>query len=328
MFATLPPRRLLLLATAMVLSLVTALVVRAWVEHVRTEAAAPVAQMAAPAPPKMILVAAKPLPAGHFIRTEDLTWQSWPDNDVSKSYMVKGAVNLTTIVGSVAKSGIAQGEPITDLRIVKKGDRGFLAAIVTPGYRAITVLLQSGAGLSGLAMPGDRIDLILTMDVPSADKSTQPRRMSETVLQDIRVLAIDQKINDQAHDAPLARTATIEVTPKQAEVVALLPEMGKLAMTLRSVGTAENDAEPHRPTLTWDTDAVEIPFAHHRTAGPSATPDQIDVIRGTAKSSVEFSGGRAVETASTPPAAASSAIGAAGAATAKAIGAAGRAVGK
>ena len=330
MFATLPPRRLLLLATAMVLSLVTALVVRAWVEHVRTEAAAPVAQIAAPPPPKMILVAAKALPAGHFIHTEDLAWQSWPDSDVSKSYMVKGTINLSTIVGSVAKSGIAPGEPITDLRIVEKGDRGFLAAIVTPGHRAITVPLQSGVGLSGLAMPGDRVDLILTMDVPSTDKNTQPRRMSETVLQDIRVLAIDQKINDQAHDAPLARTATLEVTPKQAEVVALLPEMGKLAMTLRSVGTAENDAEPHQPTLTWDTDAVEIPFAHHRTTGSSSASDQVDVIRGTSKSSVEFNGGRAVETASAPPTAAppSSAIGAAGAATAKAIGAAGRTVGK
>ncbi|MGH6994165.1 MAG: Flp pilus assembly protein CpaB [Stellaceae bacterium] len=330
MFATLPPRRLLLLATAMVLSLVTALVVRAWVEHVRAEAAAPVAQMAAPPPPKMILVAAKALPAGHFIRTEDLAWQSWPNNDVSKAYMVKGAVNLDAIVGSVAKAGIAPGEPITDLRIVKKGDRGFLAAIVTPGDRAITVPLQSGAGLSGLAMPGDRVDLILTMDIPSTDKNSQPRRASETVLRDIRVLAIDQKINDQAHDAALARTATLDVTPKQAEVVALLPEMGKLAMTLRSVGTAENDAEPHQPTLTWDTDAVEIPFAHHQAMSSSGSSNEIDVIRGTTKSSIEFSGGRAVETASAPPAAAppSSAIGAAGAATAKAIGTAGRAVGK
>ncbi|MGH6974885.1 MAG: Flp pilus assembly protein CpaB, partial [Stellaceae bacterium] len=237
---------------------------------------------------------------------------------------------LDAIVGSVAKAGIAPGEPITDLRIVKKGDRGFLAAIVTPGDRAITVPLQSGAGLSGLAMPGDRVDLILTMDVPSTDKNSQPRRVSETVLQDIRVLAIDQKINDQAHDSPLARTATLDVTPKQAEVVALLPEMGKLAMTLRSVGTAENDAEPHRPTLTWDTDAVEIPFAHHQAMSSSGSSNEIDVIRGTTKSSIEFSGGHAVETASAPPEATlpSSAIGAAGAATTKAIGTAGRAVSK
>ncbi|MGH6967757.1 MAG: Flp pilus assembly protein CpaB [Stellaceae bacterium] len=330
MFATLPPRRLLLLATAMVLSLVTALVVRAWVEHVRTEAAAPVAQMPAPLPPKMVLVAAKALPAGHFIRTEDLAWQSWPDSNLSKSYMVKGAINLDTIVGSVAKNGIATGEPITDLRIVKKGDRGFLAAIVTPGYRAITVPLQSGVGLSGLAMPGDRIDLILTMNVPSTDKNAQPRRLSETVLQDIRVLAVDQEINDQKHDSALARTATLEVTPKQAEVVTLLTEMGKLSMTLRSVGSAENDALPHQPTLTWDTDAIDLPFLHHRTASGSTASDEIEVIRGTRKSSVEFSNGRAVETAAAPPATApqGSGVGAAGAAAAKALGAAGRVLGQ
>ncbi|MDE2167250.1 MAG: Flp pilus assembly protein CpaB [Alphaproteobacteria bacterium] len=322
MFATLPPRRLLLLATAMVLSLATALVVRAWVEHVRAEAAAPVAHVAAPPPPKMILVASKPLPAGHFIHTEDLAWQSWPNNDLSKTYMVKGTVNLTAIVGSVVKSGIAQGEPITDMRIVKKGDRGFLAAIVRPGYRAITVSLQAGAGLSGLAEPGDHVDLILTMDVPST-KGGPARHVSETVLQDIRVLAIDQKINDLSHDAPLARTATLEVTPKEAEVVALLNEMGKLSMTLRSVGSAENDAQPHHPTLTWDTDAVAVPFLHERSVGPSGG-DQVEVVRGTSKSSVEFSGGRAVETAAAP----ASAIGAAGTATSKAIGAAGRAIGR
>lgn len=324
MFATLPPRRLLLLATAMVLSLVTALVVRAWVEHVRTEAAAPAAHVAAPPPPpKMILVAAKPLPAGHFVRTEDLAWQSWPNNDLSKTYMVKGAANLNAIVGSVVKSGIAQGEPITDMRIVKKGDRGFLAAIVQPGYRAVTVSLQSGAGLSGLAEPGDHVDLILTMDVPST-KGGPGRHLSETVLQDIRVLAIDQKIDDQSHDAPLARTATLEVTPKEAEVVPLLNEMGKLSMALRSVGSAENDAQPHHPTLTWDTDAVEVPFLHERSIGPTAG-DHVEVVRGTSKSSVEFNGGRAVETAAAPVAP-TSAIGAAGAATSKAIGTASRAI--
>lgn len=327
MFATLPPRRLLLLATAMLLSLVTALVVRAWVEHVRTEAAAPVAKIAAAAAPKMILVAAKALPAGHFLRTEDFTWQSWPDDDLSKSYMVKGAINLDTVVGSVVKSGIAMGEPITDVRIVKKGERGFLAAIVTPGFRAITVSLQAGAGLSGLTIPGDRVDLILTMDVPSASKDSQPRRMSETVLQDIRVLAVDQKIDDEAHNAPLARTATLEVTPKEAEVVTLLTEMGKLSMTLRSVGSAENDAKPHHPTLTWDTEAVEMPFLHRRS-GASGPSEQVEVIRGTSKSSVAFTDGHAVETAAAPVTAGGSGVAAAGAATAKAFGAAAQAVGQ
>ncbi|MDE2227735.1 MAG: Flp pilus assembly protein CpaB [Alphaproteobacteria bacterium] len=328
MFATLPPRRLLLLATAMLLSLVTALVVRAWVQHVRSEAAAPVVTQAAPPTPKMVLVAAKALPAGHFLHTEDLAWQSWPNNDLSKSYMAKGTVNLDAIVGSVVKSGIAQGEPITDLRIVKKGDRGFLAAIVTPGYRAITVSLQAGAGLSGLAVPGDHVDLILAMDVPSTNKNAPARRMSETVLQDIRVLAVDQKINDQAHDAPLARTATLEVTPKQAEVVTLLTEMGKLSMTLRSVGSAENDALPHQPTLTWDTDAVNMPFLHHGSGGTPAAANRVDVVRGTSKSSIEFRGGRAIESAAVPPAPQSSGAAAVGAATAKALGAAGRAVGQ
>ncbi len=166
------------------------------------------------------------------------------------------------------------------------------------------------------------------MDVPAAAKGGQPRRVSETVLQDIRVLAVDQRIDDQAHNAPLARTATLEVTPKQAEVVTLLTEMGKLSMTLRSVGSAENDALPHRPTLTWDSDAVDMPFLHHRPAGAGSAASAVEVIRGTSKSSVEFSGGHAVETAATPEEPPASGIAAAGAATAKALGNAGKAIGR
>jgi pilus assembly protein CpaB len=326
MFSTLPTRRVLLLAIAMLLSLVTALVLRAWVLHVRGETVSPVTTSNT-ASPTMVLVAAKALPSGHFIRSEDLTWQSWPNSNLSKAYMVKGAVKLDSIVGSVVKTGIAPGEPVTDLLIVKKGDRGFLAAIIRPGYRAFTVSLQQGAGLSGLTIPGDRVDLILTMDVPGAGKNGMQRRMSETVLQDVRVLAIDQDINDQKHNAPLARTATLELTPKQAEVVTLLNEMGKLSMTLRSVGSAENDALPHHPTLTWDSEAVYLPYLYHGPTG-SAVGDRIDVVRGTNKSSIEFRGGHVIESAALPPTSEGSGAPAVGAATAKTLGTAGRAAGR
>jgi pilus assembly protein CpaB len=246
--------------------------------------------------------------------------------------MIEGAVNSDALIGSVVKSGIGAGEPITDTRIVKKGDRGFLAAILTPGFRAITVQMQSNTGLSGLVIPGDRVDLILTMGVPSATKDTPERKVSETVLEDIRVLAVDQRMDDQSSDATMARTTTLEVTPKQAEVVTLLTEMGKLSMTLRSVGSAENDAQPHQPTVTWDSEATELPFlGRHTPSGPTQS-SKIEVFRGANKSSVDFSTGVAVETGNAPaaapkpapaPAPSTSAAGAAGAAAAAAIGKAG-----
>ncbi|HTC18594.1 MAG TPA: Flp pilus assembly protein CpaB [Stellaceae bacterium] len=283
MFTTIPPRRLMLLAAAMGLSLITALIVRGWVENSRQDAAPAVVE--APKVGTMVLVAAKPLPAGHFIKDEDLKWQSWPDDNLSSTYLLQSAINTDAIVGSVARAGIAAGEPITDDRIVKKGDRGFLAAIVTPGYRAITVTMTSNAGLSGLAIPGDRVDVLLTVTAPSQVKDQPDRKFTETVMQDIRVLAVDQKINDQSDDSVMARTATLEVTPKQAEMVTLMQELGKMSMTLRSVGSAENDAQPHKPTLTSDNEAMSV-LGMNR-GGPS---NGIDVVRGTERTTIYVSG--------------------------------------
>ncbi len=290
MFATIPPRRLILLAAAMGLSLVTALVVRGWVETVRREAT-PAAVVQTVKPPTMILVAAKALPAGHFIKAEDLKWQSWPDDNMASSYLVQGAVETSAIVGSVASNGIAIGEPITDARIVKKGERGFLAAIVSPGFRAITVTMASNAGLSGLAIPGDRVDVLLTMTVPSTNKDAPERKFTETVMQDVRVLAVDQKMDDQSHDAVLAHSATLEVTPKQAETMTLLQELGKMSMTLRSVGSAENDAENHAPTVTAESDLTALlGLRAPAKATGAGQSDRIEVVRGTQRSVIDVSG--------------------------------------
>ena len=283
MFTTIPPRRLMLLAAAMGLSLITALIVRGWVENSRQDAAPAVVE--APKVGTMVLVAAKPLPAGHFIKDEDLKWQSWPDDNLSPTYLLQGAITTDAIVGSVARAGIAAGEPITDERIVKKGDRGFLAAIVTPGFRAITVTMVSNAGLSGLAIPGDRVDVLLTVTTPSTNKDMPDRKYTETVMQDIRVLAVDQRINDQSDDSVMARTATLEVTPKQAEMVTLMQELGKMSMTLRSVGTAENDAKPHAPTLTSDNEAMGV-----LGLNKGGSSNGIDVVRGTDRTTVYVSG--------------------------------------
>jgi pilus assembly protein CpaB len=323
MFATIPPRRLILLAAAMGLSLITALVVRGWVDNVRSEATpAPVAETVKP--PTMILVASKALPAGHFIKDDDLKWQSWPDDNMSAAYLVQGAngAGADAIIGSVVRNGIGLGEPITDERIVKKGDRGFLAAIVTPGFRAVTVALTTtNTGLSGLAIPGDRVDLLLTMSPASPGQNAPTREFTSTVMQDVRVLAIDQKLDDQSSDSLMAHTATIEVTPKQAELVTLMQDVGKMSMTLRSVGTAENDAEPHQPTSTSESDLNDMLGMGHAKAAPSSSPsDQIEVVRGTTRSVVDISGHTIQQDAQAPTTASVPAnpMGAAAAAVSKA----------
>jgi pilus assembly protein CpaB len=281
--------RPILLTVAFALALVTTLIVRSWVYSAREQSvAAPIAITEAPkGQPKMVLVAGQPLPAGHFLKAEDFAWQSWPDERLLPVYILQGSRTTDSLVGSVVRTGIAAGEPITAGRLVQKGDRGFLAAVLKPGFRAITVALTSNAGLSGLVVPGDHVDVILTAQVPGADKEP-PRRVAETVLEDIRVLAIDQKLDDQASEAIMAHTATLEVTPKQAEVVALVGEMGKLAMTLRSVGSTAVDASEQPHSMTWDSDATDIGQKPH-------TPDDADdgakvsITRGTADTVVDFS---------------------------------------
>jgi pilus assembly protein CpaB len=302
MFASMSPRRLMLLGAAMGLSLITALLVRSWVDNVRQQSAAPVVSAEPAKPVKVVLVAAKALPAGHFLHQEDFAWVSWPDDNIGPAYLLQGVVNTDALLGSVVRTGVAAGDPITDAHLVKRGEHGFLAAILAPGMRAITVPITANTGLSGLVIPGDRIDVILTMSTPGA-KDGPEKKLAETVLQDIRVLAVDQRLDDQSSDAIMAHATTLEVTPKQAEILSLLGDVGKLSMTLRSVGSAESDAEPHEPTITWENEATQLPIYNQSKTAATKTYDasRVDVVRGTAKSIVNFNAnGDAVESTDQP----------------------------
>ena len=278
--------RPILLTIAFALALTTALIVRSWVEASRSHPALQTMAQEAPKPAaKMVLVASTTLPAGHFLKTADMTWQSWPNTTLMPEYIVQGAhANEETLVGSVVRSGIAAGEPITAGRLVKKGDRGFLAAVLTPGFRAVTVPLTAKEGLSGLVVPGDRVDVILTTQVPGVAKEA-PRRVSETVLGNIRVLAIDQRLDDKSSEAVMAHTVTLEVTPKQAEILPLVGEMGKLSMALRSISSPDHDLAAARPTMTWDNEATGL-----GQKGPAAGESgaRLTVTRGTKDTTVAF----------------------------------------
>lgn len=246
-----------------------------------------VATKAAPkaAPSALVLVATKELSSGQFIKIKDLRWQAWPKTGVSDSYYIKGksakepadsdrnnrkkakAANnekrgkpgtgaIKDFVGAVVRSNVMPGEPITDGRIVWPGDRGFLAAVLKPGTRAISVPINATTGISGFVFPGDKVDMLLTHSIKGGN-SGSVRRATETVLSDIRVLAVDQRTNDVEGKAVLAKTATLEVTPKQAEVIAVASEMGRLSLSLRSLAKEEPNAMTVRTarTFTWDTEA-------------------------------------------------------------------------
>ena len=218
------PRRILVLLLAFVVAGVTAVYARSWISN--QQRPVQIIQAAAPSEEdgSEVLVVELDIPAGRFIKPQEIRWQRWPDDDIPENYLVKGQATKESVVGAVARRGLFAGQPITSASVVKPGDRGFLAAVLSPGMRAVSVPINATSGNSGLIFPGDRVDLILTQTL---DGDTT-RRVSETVLPDIRIIAMGVSTGDdpeKGKNHEKARTATLEVTPRQAESVALVTEL-------------------------------------------------------------------------------------------------------
>jgi pilus assembly protein CpaB len=254
-------RRIIVLLIALVAAGGAAMYARSWV------ASQQVVQTVVAAAPKEeiheVLVADSDLPAGAFVKPQHLRWQRWPTDDVPESYVLKGVRSDQDMIGAVVRKRIAAGEPIIDGAVVKPGERGFLAAVLDPGMRAVSVPINPTSANSGLIFPGDRVDLILTQSLVTSEAEGSVRRVSETVLNDIRIIAMGTDTSDdprQGEANEKAKTATFEVTPQQAEKVALLTELGKLSLSLRSLaaGTPEVTALAEGSQLTWDRDVSRV----------------------------------------------------------------------
>ncbi len=190
----------------------------------------------------LVLVAKRDLGPGTFIKPEDIKWQAWPEDGVIDDYAIKGERAMEDFLGTVVRSAIATGQPITDARVVHPGDRGFLAAVLTPGNRAVSVPVNDSSGVAGFVFPGDWVDVILTVRVriENAEGKAKERIFSETLLTDIRVLAIDQSVENEEGEASIGETATLEVTPKQVEKIAIGLEMGALSLSLHSLSREQD----------------------------------------------------------------------------------------
>lgn len=191
-----------------------------------------------------VLVAKQPLPAGTLIKENQLRWQAWPNSGLSDTYLKEGDFTAEDLVGTVVRVGIAVGEPVSETRVVRPGESGFLAAVLRPGFRAMSVPVNATTGIAGFVFPGDRVDLLLTHKLEPLQKEIngvkqRDLHVSETVLTDIRVLAIDQSTNDQAEEPDPSKTVTIEITPKQVEIVSLMTNLGRLSLSLRSLQADE-----------------------------------------------------------------------------------------
>src|SRR6266446_2701041 len=224
-------RTLLLLFVAIVLAGGTAVLARSWLAAQRAAEIAEASPLALPTPAKSILVARGGMQRGQILKPDDLIWQIWPEGAVDKNYVLLGTRTPESFAGSVVRNPISAGEPVTDAKLVAPGNRGFLAAVLRPGMRAISVPVTITSGISGFIFPGDQVDLMITHQIPTGtvggNSGGYEHKAAETVLHDVRVIAIDQRLESKSGEAVVAHTATLEVTPKQSEVISVATEMGK-----------------------------------------------------------------------------------------------------
>jgi pilus assembly protein CpaB len=160
------------------------------------------------------------------------------------------------LVGAMVRRPLAAGEPLRAEDIMKPGDHGFLAAVMEPGARAVTIPVDAASGLSGLVWPGDRVDLILTQANADATIPLGRRVGAETVLSNVRVIAIDQQLMQGTGDGQ-ARTVTLEVNADQAQRVAVAMRLGQLSLSVRSASTDSSAAlTGSSGAATWARDVL------------------------------------------------------------------------
>ena len=247
-------KKLALLVGALVIAVVTAVMAKNMFAGAGAQQAA--AAPAVPVGPK-VLVAKKALPVGTIIDADSLTFQPWPKELMQGAYYVDGQPDSKNLAGTVVRYAIAAGQPITRGSLVGPQDRGFLAAALGPGMRAVTVPVNVTTGVAGFVFPGDHVDIVLSQQV-SGGGDGPPLKVSETIVRNVRVLATDQRVTSKDEDGKTAvRTfsnVTFEVTPKLAEKIAVAQSIGQLSLSLRSL--ADNSAELERAVAAGD---VKVP---------------------------------------------------------------------
>jgi pilus assembly protein CpaB len=239
-------KRMVFLLLAVIVAGATAFMARAWLQSERAALMAQAGmQREAPvtAPTLQVLVARSAVHTGQIVKPDDLRWQSWPEGSMAPTYIIEGKRPMSDFVGAVARGPIAAGEPITEGKLVLAGTRGFMSAVLQPGTRAVSVPITATSAVSGFIYAGDRVDVLLT-HVLNGDKSGQ-HTATETVLRNARVIAMDQRLDFSPGDKPdVAKTATLELTPKQSEIVTLAVKMGDLSLVLRSLQDNDEKRDP------------------------------------------------------------------------------------
>jgi len=230
-------------------------------------------QVEAPEPVQVrVLAAARDIAPGERLTASDMRWSPWPEEAVLPFHVVRSTDGdaMERLASAIARTPISEGEPLNESRLVLAGEAGFMAAVLTPGMRAVAVPTSARAGAGGFILPNDRVDILVSVDRDGGMRT-------DMVVENVRVLAIDQSYSDESDGAVVGSTATVEVMPDQARAVALAVAEGDVSLSLRSVSDAEGG-----PRLPGDRPQVESNDA----------PSTVRVFRYGQEQRVALGGGR------------------------------------
>ncbi|ATC30937.1 Flp pilus assembly protein CpaB [Caulobacter vibrioides] len=235
-------------------------------------------------PMTQVLVAKRDLPVGTRLVAADVGWQAWPSDSINAAFITNGAAPATpdgkvdaakaavaatadqmiggdpakVVEGAIVRDPILVGEPITPRKIVRGGEGGYLSVVLTPGKRAMSVSVTSDTAVGGFILPGDRVDVLSTRDAPAAGDAGGKVMIAETVLQNIRVLALDQATAaEKDAKSIVAATATLEVGPVEAETLARAKAGGPITLALRAYTDMGGPSGVTRP-VAGDDSSVRI----------------------------------------------------------------------
>lgn len=267
----------------------------------------------APAPTaalQEVLVASVALEPGSFIRIEHLSWQPWPTGANIQFYFAHGSITPEDLAGALVRRPFSAGEPITRTDVLRAGESGFLAAVLKPGLRAVSIKVDAASSSAGLIVPGDLVDVILTNRLPATDNASGATRLvSQTMLVGSRVLALDQQLSEHKPDPnePATRasgqhngvpeTVTLEVDEKNAERLAVAARLGDLILSLHSFARTASDAASDAASGTADSSAAtrkissvtfdtEVSPSLRAATAPAQGPVGPTIIRGSATTEV------------------------------------------
>jgi len=190
-----------------------------------------------------VLVAKAAINVGQTISPAELQWHPWPVTAVVPTYIRKSAMPdaMQKLTGAIVRYAFVAGEPINEAKLIKADGSGFMAALLPSGKRAISTEISAETGAGGFILPNDRVDVILTRRQKDAKGDHVE---SEIILKNIRVLAIDQMIGEKnGQKVVIGKTATFELTPGEAEMLARSRQLGTLSLALRSLTDANSNDE-------------------------------------------------------------------------------------